>query len=54
MARVKTIVVRNVPDELHRALEARAALEGRTLSLMLVRWALRPFRAHTAIEVLSA
>ena len=26
------IQVRNVPEELHRALKARAALEGRTLS----------------------
>ena len=26
------IQIRNVPDELHRALKARAALEGRTLS----------------------
>jgi antitoxin FitA len=29
---VKRILVHNVPDELHRALKARAALEGRTLS----------------------
>jgi len=29
---MKMIQVRNVPDELHRALKARAALEGRTLS----------------------
>jgi hypothetical protein len=29
---MKMIQVRNVPDELHRALKARAAMEGRTLS----------------------
>ena len=29
---MKMIQVRNVPDELHRALKARAAREGRTLS----------------------
>jgi antitoxin FitA len=29
---MKTIQVRNVPDELHRALKARAAMEGRALS----------------------
>jgi hypothetical protein len=29
---MKMIQVRNVPEELHRALKARAALEGRTLS----------------------
>jgi plasmid stability protein len=28
----KMIQIRNVPDELHRRLKARAALEGRTLS----------------------
>jgi plasmid stability protein len=29
---MKMIQVRNVPDDLHRALNARAAMEGRTLS----------------------
>jgi len=29
---MKMIQVRNVPEDLHRALKARAALEGRTLS----------------------
>jgi plasmid stability protein len=29
---MKMIQVRNVPDDLHRALKARAAREGRTLS----------------------
>jgi antitoxin FitA len=29
---MKTIQIRNVPDDLHRALQARAAQEGSTLS----------------------
>ena len=29
---MKTIQIRNVPEDLHRALKARAALENRTLS----------------------
>lgn len=29
---MKMLQVRNVPDEVHRALKARAALEGRSLS----------------------
>ncbi len=29
---MKTLQVRNVPDELHRRLKARAALEGQSLS----------------------
>jgi plasmid stability protein len=32
----KMIQIRNVPDDLHRALKARAALEGMTLSDYLV------------------
>jgi plasmid stability protein len=32
----KMIQLRNVPDELHRALKARAAMEGMTLSDYLV------------------
>ena len=34
---MKTIQIRNVPDDLHRALKARAALEGRTLSDLVLR-----------------
>jgi len=33
---MKTIQIRNVPDDLHRALKARAALEGRTLSDLIL------------------
>lgn len=32
----KTIQIRNVPDSIHRALKARAALEGRSLSDLLL------------------
>jgi antitoxin FitA len=34
--RMKMIQVRNVPDELHRALKIRAAREGRTLSDLIL------------------
>ena len=33
---MKMIQIRNVPDDLHRALKARAALEGRTLSDLIL------------------
>lgn len=29
---MKTVQIRNVPDELHRAMKARAAMEGQSLS----------------------
>jgi len=35
-ASMKTIQVRNVPDDLHRALKARAAREGTTLSDLIL------------------
>jgi hypothetical protein len=34
--RMKMIQIRNVPDELHRSLKARAAREGRTLSELIL------------------
>jgi hypothetical protein len=34
---MKMIQIRNVPDDLHRALKARAALEGTTLSELILR-----------------
>jgi len=34
--RMKMIQIRNVPDELHRSLKARAAREGRTLSDLIL------------------
>jgi hypothetical protein len=33
---MKMIQIRNVPDDLHRSLKARAALEGRTLSDLIL------------------
>ena len=33
---MKTILIRNVPDALHRSLMARAAREGRTLSDLIL------------------
>ena len=33
---MKTIQIRKVPDDLHRALKARAALEGSTLSDLIL------------------
>ena len=34
---MKMIQIRNVPDDLHRALKARAALEGTTMSELILR-----------------
>jgi len=34
--RMKMIQIRNVPDDLHRSLKARAAREGRTLSDLIL------------------
>ncbi len=34
---MKMIQVRNVPDDLHRALKARAAREGTTMSALILR-----------------
>lgn len=34
---MKTIQVRNVPDDVHRRLKARAAMEGRSLSELALR-----------------
>ena len=52
---MKMIQVRNVPDELHRALKARAAMEGRTLSdyilAELPRLADRPSRDQVLARV---
>jgi antitoxin FitA len=37
MARMRSIRIRNVPDDVHRTLEARAAREGMSLSDYLLR-----------------
>ena len=53
----KMIQIRNVPDELHRKLKARAALEGLSLSDYLRgearRWAERPTPAELADRLRS-
>ena len=36
VTRMKMIQIRNVPDDLHRALKVRAAREGRTLSDLIL------------------
>ena len=36
VVRMKMIQIRNVPDDLHRALKVRAAREGRTLSDLIL------------------
>ncbi|HET7875019.1 MAG TPA: hypothetical protein VFN71_05795 [Methylomirabilota bacterium] len=47
----KMIQVRNVPDELHRKLKARAALEGLSLSDYLLREAQRVAEQPTLAEL---
>jgi antitoxin FitA len=50
---MKMIQVRNVPEELHRALKARAALEGRTLSDYILAELPRLADKPTAEQVLA-
>ena len=47
------IQVRNVPDDLHRALKARAALEGRPLSALVLEELRRLVETPTLEEVLT-
>jgi plasmid stability protein len=47
----KMIQLRNVPDALHRQLKARAAIEGLTLSDLLLREARRLAERPTAEEL---
>ena len=47
----KMIQIRNVPDELHRKLKARAALEGLSLSDYLMRQVERVAERPTAEEL---
>jgi plasmid stability protein len=49
----KTIQLRNVPDDLHRKLKARAAMEGLSLSEYLLREA-RKLAERPALAVLQA
>lgn len=50
---MKTVQVRNVPDELHRRLKARAALEGRSLSEMLLAELIRVAERPTLQELVD-
>lgn len=47
----KMIQIRNVPDDLHRALKARAALEGVSLSEYLLQEARRVAERPTLVEM---
>lgn len=48
----KMIQIRNVPDELHRKLKARAALEGVSLSEFLLK-EIAEFADHPTVKELS-
>lgn len=50
---VTTIQIRNVPDTAHRALKARAALEGRSLSEFALSELLRSLERPTRRELLA-
>jgi len=49
----RMIQIRNVPDELHRRLKARAALEGMTLSDYLLREVRRVAERPSPAELLT-
>ena len=49
----KMIQVRNVPDELHRQLKARAAMEGQTLSDYFLSLARRAVQKPTLAEMVE-
>ncbi|MYE22373.1 MAG: hypothetical protein F4Y01_00190 [Gammaproteobacteria bacterium] len=48
------IQIRNVPDELHRQIKARAALEGVSMSLYILRQVERALERPTRRELLEA
>ena len=50
---MKMIQIRNVPDDLHRALKARAAREGTTLSALIMRELPRIAHQPSLDEVLA-
>ena len=50
---MKMIQIRNVPDELHRALKARAALDGTTMSDLLLAELPRLAHKPSTAEVLD-
>ena len=48
------IQIRNVPDELHRQIKARAALEGVSMSLYILRQVEKALERPTRRELLEA
>jgi hypothetical protein len=50
---MKMIQIRNVPDDLHRDLKARAALEGTTMSELIIRELPRIARGPSLAQVLE-
>lgn len=50
---MKHLQIRNVPDELHRELKARAALEGRSLSEFALAQLRRSLERPTRTDVLQ-
>lgn len=50
---MKTVQVRNVPDGVHRRLKARAALEGRSLSEMILAELIRVAERPTLQELVA-
>jgi len=53
VANVKTLQVRNVPDDLHRVLKARAAAAGRSLSDLVLEELRRVAERPTREEILA-
>lgn len=51
--RMKTIQIRNVPDEVHRRLKARAAIEGRSLTELALAELTRSLERPTRRELLE-
>lgn len=51
--RMKTLQIRNVPDDVHRSLKARAALEGRSLSDFALRELQRTLERPTRAELME-
>jgi plasmid stability protein len=51
--RMKTLQIRNVPDDVHRRLKARAAMEGRSLSDLALAELTRSLERPTRRELLD-
>lgn len=50
---MKTVQIRNVPDELHRRLKARAAMDGRSLSELALAELRKAMERPTRTELLE-